>query len=532
MDLHIGMHIFEHKIYRIHQEVGDELVWVRALQYPEINRLAAPESHQNQFKKRLIEISEANSIENFGQRVFKAAPEIGQLTIRLKPTEVVQKERCWVDQIELNVPYAAWLCDGELVSAYVPSLDLRVLKRGKLDPKFVGELRKEIRSSLIRGGFLENLTHLPRLHEFGELQLVEDTAQIKLPTAKQIEQEKPDEEQPRELAVVATRIDVAPPAANGNPKKKKKAKRVIRTPLPGFHIESRLKKLAELMQAPDRQSVLLVGPAGVGKTQTIHTLGRRKRNFGLADNQFWETSGSRIVAGMTGFGQWQQRCQKMTEELKKCNGILLLGNLMELLEVGRSSKQSQSVAAWMQTQVQRGALQVVAECTPEQLSIIEQREPQLLGALAEMRIEKPDEELQRKILRSVVEHLAQQLDDDRGDVSVTADGLEMICRLHQRYATYSANPGRSIEFLRRVFEEATPAVNLQTPVEIDTDTVSQAFSAQTGLPHFLLSRSESLNLSELNDWFSQRVIGQSDPCLLYTSPSPRDQRGSRMPSSA
>ena len=28
------------------------------------------------------------------------------------------------------------------------------------------------------------------------------------------------------------------------------------------------------------------------------------------------------------------------------------------------------------------------------------------------------------------------------------------------------------------------------------------------------------------------VIGVSDTCLLYTSPSPRDQRGSRMPSSA
>ena len=27
-------------------------------------------------------------------------------------------------------------------------------------------------------------------------------------------------------------------------------------------------------------------------------------------------------------------------------------------------------------------------------------------------------------------------------------------------------------------------------------------------------------------------IGLSDTCLLYTSPSPRDQRGSRMPSSA
>ena len=28
------------------------------------------------------------------------------------------------------------------------------------------------------------------------------------------------------------------------------------------------------------------------------------------------------------------------------------------------------------------------------------------------------------------------------------------------------------------------------------------------------------------------MVDQRSPCLLYTSPSPRDQRGSRMPSSA
>ena len=48
---------------------------------------------------------------------------------------------------------------------------------------------------------------------------------------------------------------------------------------------------------------------------------------------------------------------------------------------------------------------------------------------------------------------------------------------------------------------------------------------------------------EAVDWYNQRVDAVHDPdlkkilahnrdCLLYTSPSPRDQRGSRMPSSA
>ena len=30
----------------------------------------------------------------------------------------------------------------------------------------------------------------------------------------------------------------------------------------------------------------------------------------------------------------------------------------------------------------------------------------------------------------------------------------------------------------------------------------------------------------------EALLGRNLPCLLYTSPSPRDQRGSRMPSSA
>ena len=49
---------------------------------------------------------------------------------------------------------------------------------------------------------------------------------------------------------------------------------------------------------------------------------------------------------------------------------------------------------------------------------------------------------------------------------------------------------------------------------------------------FLFSFNEQLGIApemRINDWLSFVLFL---PCLLYTSPSPRDQRGSRMPSSA
>jgi ATP-dependent Clp protease ATP-binding subunit ClpA len=282
-----------------------------------------------------------------------------------------------------------------------------------------------------------------------------------------------------------------------------------------------VKKLASRLAEPDRQSVLLVGAVGVGKTKTVLELASRKSQFGFEAFEFWETSGSRIVAGMTGFGQWQERCQKITEELKKRAGILHVGNLLELLETGKYSGQVQSIASWMQTHVQRGNLQIIAECTPEQLTIIESRDPQLLESLSILQVSRPDTHLQKNIFGSVLDHLLESLSFGNGRVAASPDALDAVYWLHQRYATYSANPGRPIQFLQRLVEDACNELQQNADpdfeVLIDAEFVSRAFSSQTGLPFFLLSRSEALNLEETEDWFGERVIGQPVPVETVTN---------------
>ena len=50
--------------------------------------------------------------------------------------------------------------------------------------------------------------------------------------------------------------------------------------------------------------------------------------------------------------------------------------------------------------------------------------------------------------------------------------------------------------------------------------------------HEFVLASDVLGLSSLVDMLHSSDDATSSSCLLYTSPSPRDQRGSRMPSSA
>ena len=81
------------------------------------------------------------------------------------------------------------------------------------------------------------------------------------------------------------------------------------------------------------------------------------------------------------------------------------------------------------------------------------------------------------------------------------------------------------------FEDVTE--RLQAFVKkFDTDQFS--FRLDNQIQHLLLDEFQDTSPSQWNvlEPFAKKVVEQTDGCLLYTSPSPRDKRQSRMPSSA
>jgi ATP-dependent Clp protease ATP-binding subunit ClpA len=82
--------------------------------------------------------------------------------------------------------------------------------------------------------------------------------------------------------------------------------------------------------------------------------------------------------------------------------------------------------------------------------------------------------------------------------------LERLHALHQRYATYSANPGRPLRFLKNLLADQFPEKNLQE------SQVIAAFSRETGLPPALLDDEVPLPLDATGYGSRQRVIGQPE----------------------
>jgi hypothetical protein len=87
---------------------------------------------------------------------------------------------------------------------------------------------------------------------------------------------------------------------------------------------------------------------------------------------------------------------------------------------------------------------------------------------------------------------------------LTSTAIDAIDRLHRRYATYSAVPGRPLRFLENLRRDG------DRQVTVTAADVLAAFTRETGLPRVLLDPDVQLDVRQTREWFASRVIGQTE----------------------
>ncbi len=460
--------------------------------FPEIrtlsNRTSKPEKIREE-QERLIQKGledPATEPQVLGQRL--PVPE----TIKQHSIEVIlhadHVDAQWREPLVLDFPYLTWEKE-KLLLAYVPVLGIEIPIR---DPEKIDEkLRDHIEFALSREEARNSLFELGLRQRCRDLKMGRFiwNAYPKTPKEIYIRDEEAGNKKPDVLKEVASRIDWG----------KNQPAHLYTEPLA---------QLVRLLSGKRGSgSVLIVGESGVGKTHLVNHLATRKDNHKLGRHPFFQTSGSRIVAGMCGFGQWQERCRAMAAEARERDAIIFFGNLFELMEVGQYSGSSESIASFFRPFLIRKDFLAIVECTPDQLALIEQQEPRLLEAFRQMKLDAPNAEDAGEILtRSVGSEFTQP-------------ALRRILKLHQRYAGYSAFPGRMLRFAKRLITENSISRKRRSfsPADeegIKESAVVKAFATETGLPDFLLDDEIPMDVNQSGEWFRDRLIGQDEAVTL------------------
>ncbi len=317
----------------------------------------------------------------------------------------------------------------------------------------------------------------------------QDVFSEKARQAKKKQQEKLKRDQAHEvLLTVSTQLHEREEARHG-------------PPLVGRDTELAL--LSSLLGGEKRQGVLLVSPELAGKTELLHAWLRAERKAGR-QRRVYATSGSRLLAGMSGFGQWQERVLRVMRAAQDLDAVLYFENLGELL--AQHSSESIDIPGAMKPFLEEGKVRFLGELTPDSLDLLESRQPGLFATLSCVRLEPLGAKHTREALRA---RAAWQRKADASRPTLADAAVEPLVELAERYLPGRALPGKAV----RLYEEMRAGLQQERTAsgqvpELTRERVYSLFSLKTGVPEFLLREDRALLAPELEAWFRRQLIGQ------------------------
>lgn len=451
----------ELQLHWIRLSLDEGAVLLQAAGFPDCSSIAATDKAAERALTRLLE-SRLDTLTR--HRHCSVLPAELSASTTLVALEAPARQPEWRSPVALTLDVLHYTDAAQRAHALVPALGLALCAddRATLDTLLPQHLDLLLRKLQPRA----RLRELAALERRQGLSLRAARVSLQVPSPRQLETRGQTIEAPSTLHEVSEPIPT----------------------MRAFELEAEVERLRAMLGGESAHSVLLVGPPGCGKTTLVADLARRHPYPGV---EFRHASGASLVAGQSGFGQWQARIQALVRELAAGKAILHLGALTELMEVGRTRQGEQSMAGYLRGDIARGSIRVICECTPEQMAAIERDEPGLIAAFRVLELQPPDAERTRRILGREAAAL---------NAPQSEAWLAWVERLHRRYAGYSAHPARCLRFLREC---------LQAQADATQSEVTRRFARETGLPEWLLDDAQPFDQAAALAHFEQRVMGQS-----------------------
>lgn len=266
-----------------------------------------------------------------------------------------------------------------------------------------------------------------------------------------------------------------------------------------FGRQSEIDQVLGVLKNEFNKNLLLVGPSGVGKTALIWEVARENRR-NRVKGTIWETTASTLIKELSQDTGWQDNIEFLVEELKKTNDFLFIRNLMELFEVGKYEGNAVSIADYLKPAIARGDLNIISECTEEELAQIELKSPNYLSSFQIIHIAQPDQNLKQIIVKKVKQIAAFQ------KMGITDDAIEEVLRLNKRFSPYAGMPGKPIRFLENML--INQKQDSGKKLQINRQQIIEYFCEDSGIPRFMIDPQIIMDADLVKSNFNKQLYGQ------------------------
>jgi ATP-dependent Clp protease ATP-binding subunit ClpA len=246
------------------------------------------------------------------------------------------------------------------------------------------------------------------------------------------------------------------------------------------------------------RSVLLVGPAGVGKTATIAQVAQRMASRGLGS--LFEISTTLLLAGTRYIGEWQWKVTAVAKGAIATKAVLYITDAWNLPRVGRTVQSGQNLFDALKPHLESGGLRMVAEATPEVLREMHHT-PGFVSLFQTVEVPALEPDHVDRILLETAQERATALD---------AASRRALVDLTTRFQAARPQPGPALALLEQVIDYKEQEAGVGEDAFIDRGFIERVFTITSGLPAFVVSRDATLREREIRDFFTARIVGQED----------------------
>jgi len=277
-----------------------------------------------------------------------------------------------------------------------------------------------------------------------------------------------------------------------------------------FGRDAEIKSLARALAKKKKNSIILIGDPGVGKTAVVEGFAQKLTQNIFLDNSLQnirliEIKISDLISGSKHRGELEKRINLLLEEVEKNpNIVIFIDEIHTLLQDGGSGLK---IADILKPALQRGSFRCIGATTFYEYKKYFETDPALSRRFQPLIVKEPTPEQTVKILESLKEDYEKY-----HGISISDKIIEKIVYLAHRYIPEQKFPDKALDIL----DEAATILRINSfsskedEINLSEYHIANAVSNRRGIPVEVIMNDDKEKVKNIKSFLEDKIIGQKE----------------------
>lgn len=277
-----------------------------------------------------------------------------------------------------------------------------------------------------------------------------------------------------------------------------------------------IRRCLQILTRKGKNNPVLIGESGVGKSSVVYGLAQRIANGRVPDmmknKALWEVSMTRLVAGAAYKGEFQERLQKLMDEVLETPDVIVFIDEMHMLMGAGDHKGGMDAGNILKPALARGEFPVIGATTTDEYRRTIETDAALERRFQPVMVNEPSDQE----CLAILEGLRPRYEAHHG-VKIHDRALLAAVKLSTRYITERHLPDKAIDLVDEAAARVKLAATSKSMItngpprfEVIEDDIAEVVSHYSGIPVTRLTSEESERLLDIEQALRRRVLGQDD----------------------